>query len=238
MTKEKICADCKKWEMGETWGTGRGKTIVECRGWCCKTPWRKPRWNYQSVCGSFDPREQTSLILHGQGYPTEEQLQEIDDEIRNFLNKDNMKQQEQPKRDKAAEYAEVVGRRFRPTFDSPIDYFEIRGYDAERDMVMTTAHPKQGEPFDDEIEEVYLMAAFENGDYKAINPYPRNAGDFPETMVLHNYDMPPAPPVRKQKFCGPCCDRCQHRFGTTSNRDWCSSHYENDKCYRFKLDKQ
>ena len=40
------------------------------------------------------------------------------------------------------------------------------------------------------------------------------------------------------KFCGPCCDRCQHRFGTTSNRDWCSSHYENDKCYRFKLDKQ
>jgi hypothetical protein len=238
MTKEKICADCKKWEMGETWGTGRGKTIVECRGWCCKTPWRKPRWNYQPVCGSFDPREQTSLILHGQGYPTEEQLQEIDDEIRNFLNKDNMEQQEQPKRDKAAEYAEVVGRCFRPTFDSPIDYFEIRGYDAERDMVLTTAHPKQGDPFDDEIEEVYLMGAFENGDYKAINPYSRGAGEFPETMVLHNYDMPPAPPVRKQKFCGPCCDRCQHRFGTTSNRDWCSSHYENDKCYRFKLEKQ
>lgn len=139
---------------------------------------------------------------------------------------------------KEQQYAELKGRRFRPTFCSPIDYFEIRGYDAERDMVLTTAHPKQGEPFDDEIEEVYLMAAFENGDYKAVNPYPRNAGGFPETMVLHNYDMPPAPPVRKQKFCGPCCDRCQHRFGTTSNRDWCSSHYENDKCYRFKLEKQ
>jgi len=148
-----------------------------------------------------------------------------------------MEQWEQPNRDKVAEYAEVVGRRFRPTFDSPIDYFEIRGYDAERDMVLTTAHPKQGSPFDDEIEEVYLMGAFETGDYKVINPYPRNAGEFPETMVLHNYAMPPSPPVRKQKFCGPCCNRCQHRFGTTSNRDWCSSHYDSNKCYRFKLEK-
>ena len=148
-----------------------------------------------------------------------------------------MGEQEQPKRDKAAEYAEVVGRRFRPTFDSPIDYFEIRGYDAERDMVLTTAHPKGGSPFDDEREERYVMGACETGEYEAIDAYPKNVGEFPNTMVLHNYHMPPAPMPRQQKFCGPCCDRCQHRFGTTSNRDWCSSHYDNNKCYRFKLEK-
>ena len=233
---EPICADCKKWEMGETWGTGRGKTIVECRGWCCKTPWRKPRWNYQSVCGSFDPREQTSLILHGQGYPTEEQLQEIDEEIMNFLNKDGMEQQEPPKRDKAAEYAQVAGRRFRPTFDSPIDYFEIRGYDAERDMVLTTAHPKVGSAFDDEIEERYLVGAFETGDYVAL---PMAAQPGETVYVLHTYHMPETTrAVRQQKFCGPSCARCHHRFGTTSNAAWCKTHWQQSRCYRFKLEKQ
>jgi hypothetical protein len=37
-----------------------------------------------------------------------------------------------PNREK--QYGELKGRRFRPTFSSPIDYFEIRGYDAERDI--------------------------------------------------------------------------------------------------------
>ena len=30
---------------------------------------------------------------------------------------------------KEQQYAKLKGRRFRPTFSSPIDYFEIRGYD-------------------------------------------------------------------------------------------------------------
>ena len=147
-----------------------------------------------------------------------------------------MEQQEQPKRDKAAEYAEVVGRCFRPTFDSPIDYFEIRGYDAERDMVLTTAHPKEGDSFDDEIEERYLMGAFENGDYKAINDKPVGEQTF-EIMARPYSDMMPPTEVPR-RFYGPCCDRCQHRFGTTSNSEWCRNHYENNKCYRFKLEKK
>lgn len=44
------------------------------------------------------------------------------------------------------------------------------------------------------------------------------------------------PKERKQIFHGPCCDRCQHRFGTTSNKHWCGSHWTNDRCNRFKLD--
>lgn len=40
----------------------------------------------------------------------------------------------------------------------------------------------------------------------------------------------------KQVFNGPCCDRCQHRFGTTSNKKWCSNHWTNDRCNRFKLE--
>lgn len=137
---------------------------------------------------------------------------------------------------KASQYAELVGRKFRPTFDSPIDHFTIRGYDEERDTVLTTAHPKEGEPFDDEIEERYLMGAFETGEYKAVNenPIPDYEREF--TIMAHPYldIMGPVNP-RKQKFCGPSCDRCKHRFGTTSNRDWCSRNYQREKCYRFKL---
>lgn len=135
--------------------------------------------------------------------------------------------------DKATEYAKVVGRKFRPTFDSLFDYFTIRGYDEDRDMVLTTDYPKDGEPFDDEIEEEYLMGAFENGDYAPIE----QRWDEPHTYVIHNYDMPHPPKPAKQKFCGPCCNRCQHRFGRTSNAHWCEQNYQREKCYRFKLEK-
>ena len=69
---------------------------------------------------------------------------------------------------KEQQYADLKGRRFRPTFSSNIDFFEIRGYDSERDMVLTTAHPKGGSAFDDEIEERYLAGAFETGVYVAL----------------------------------------------------------------------
>lgn len=142
------------------------------------------------------------------------------------------REEEQPERDKAAEYAKVVGRKFRPTFDSPIDHFTIRGYDKERDMVLTTAHPKEGSPFDDEIEERYLMGAFETGDYEPVYP---DSWSKPQTYTIHNYDMPTPPKPLKQKFCGPCCNRCQHRFGNTSNACWCQDHWQQERCYRFKL---
>lgn len=138
---------------------------------------------------------------------------------------------------KEQQYAELKGRRFRPTFSSPIDYFEIRGYDAKRDMVLTTAHPKEGSPFDDEIEERYLVGAFETGDYKAVNDMPVDERTF-DIMARPYLDMTPPMVTRKQQFNGPCCDRCQHRFGTTSNREWCQQHYQSNRCYRFKLEKQ
>ena len=136
---------------------------------------------------------------------------------------------------KEQQYAELKGRRFRPTFSSLIDYFEIIGYDAERDMVLTTAHPKDGSPFDDEIEERYLVGAFETGEYKAVNDMPVDERTFDIMARPYRYMMPPVV-TRKQKFNGPCCDRCQHRFGTTSNHEWCQQHYQNNRCYRFKLE--
>ena len=132
---------------------------------------------------------------------------------------------------KVQQYADLKGRRFRPTFSSDIDFFEIRGYDAERDMVLTTVHPKDGSAFDDEIEERYLVGAFETGEYVAINLLP--------VYVLPNYNMPETiRAVRQQKFCGPSCARCHHRFGTTSNAAWCETHWQQSRCYRFKLEKQ
>ena len=161
---------------------------------------------------------------------------EVADNIYDIMDDTQAEKQEEqkPERDKAKEYARLVGRRFRPTFTSNIDHFEFRGYDAERDMVLTRAFPKEGNPFDDEIEEAYLAGGFENGDYEPDYP---DSWSEPHTYVLHNYDMPPAPKPLEQKFCGPCCNRCQHRFGRTSNAHWCEQNYQREKCYRFKLEK-
>ena len=60
------------------------------------------------------------------------------------------------------------GFKFKPTFSSNIDFFEVRGIDEERDMVLTIVHPKTGFPFNDEIERVYYDSAFLTGDYVTI----------------------------------------------------------------------
>ena len=62
----------------------------------------------------------------------------------------------------------IVGTRFKPTFESNILYFKVRGYDAERGMVLTTAFPKEGKPFDDEIEALTLLNAFKAGEYERM----------------------------------------------------------------------
>ena len=88
-----ICAECKKWTMGETWGTNPiGKdhgTIVECKGWCLAKPNKRKRWNYQPAhkCKLFDPSEQDTLIISGRGLPTQEQLDTIINFVETKLNK-------------------------------------------------------------------------------------------------------------------------------------------------------
>lgn len=132
------------------------------------------------------------------------------------------------------DYKDIVGRRFRPTFESNINYFKIRGYDIDRNMVLTIAFPKKGEPFDDEIEASTLLAAFKIGDYERI----REAWEQEHTYQLYLNPYHSLMDERKPlevKFTGPCCARCQHRFGNTSNREWCATHYKNENCYRFKL---
>ena len=61
-----------------------------------------------------------------------------------------------------------AGFKFKPTFYSNIDFFEVRGIDESRDMVLTIVHPKTGFPFNDEIERVNYDSAFFTGDYVAI----------------------------------------------------------------------
>lgn len=60
-----------------------------------------------------------------------------------------------------------TGFKFKPTFSSPIDFFEVRGIDEKRNMVLTIVYPKNGEPFNDEIEKPYYEGAFITGDYIA-----------------------------------------------------------------------
>jgi len=61
-----------------------------------------------------------------------------------------------------------IGFKFKPTFSSNIDHFEVRGIDEKRDMVLTTVYPKSGFSFEDEIERVYYDSAFMTGDYVAV----------------------------------------------------------------------
>lgn len=136
---------------------------------------------------------------------------------------------------KSEMYKKLVGRKFRPTFKSNIDHYEIRGYDDATEMVFTRVYPLDGMPFDDKIKEKYLIGAFETGDYEVCDrpKFPNND----RTFVIHNYHDVLKPREKAQLFNCQCCDRCVHRFGTTSNREWCIKHIGNDKCYRFKLDK-
>jgi len=126
------------------------------------------------------------------------------------------------------------GSRFKPTFESNILYFKVRGYDAERDMVLTTVFPKEGNTFEDEIEARILFDAFETGDYERI----REAYEQEQTYQFYlnpYFSLIGEQKLLDVKFTGPCCARCKHRFGNTSNRDWCATHYKNENCYRFKL---
>lgn len=138
---------------------------------------------------------------------------------------------------KTTQYADLKGRRFRPTFSSNIDYFEIRGYDAERDMVLTTAHPKSGSAFDDEIKERYLVGAFEMGEYVAL-PMAAQPGETVHVLTNPYADLHRPVSPRQSEFTGPSCARCHHRFGTTSNATWCKTHWQQSRCYRFKLEKR
>ena len=132
------------------------------------------------------------------------------------------------------DYKDIVGRRFRPTFESNINYFKIRGYDSERNMVLTIAFPKEGEPFDDEIEASTLLAAFKIGDYERIREVWEQEHTYQFYLNPYYSLMGERKPLEVM-FTGPCCARCRHRFGNTSNREWCATHYKSENCYRFKL---
>lgn len=62
-----------------------------------------------------------------------------------------------------------LGFKFRPTFDSNIDHFEVRGYDEVKNHILTTVYPKNGQPFPSSIELDYYEAAFEIGEYVPYN---------------------------------------------------------------------
>lgn len=128
-----------------------------------------------------------------------------------------------------------IGSRFKPTFESNILYFKVRGYDTERNMVLTTAFPKEGQPFDDEIEALTLLNAFKAGEYERIREIWEREQTDPSYLYQYYYSLIGERMPLEVEFTGPCCARCKHRFGNTSNRDWCATHYKNENCYRFKL---
>ena len=132
----------------------------------------------------------------------------------------------------------LVGNRYKPSFDSNIDYFTVRGYDEEKDMVLTTIHPRgKSNPFEDSIERKYFEGALETGDYVACGS-DKKPDDYPE-YSSHLYHLLPDVGIKgvghANEFTGPCCGRCVNRFGKTMN--YCSAHCSDTNCYRFKFDR-
>ena len=89
---KQYCVDCSHWTMGDTWGTPQGRDhgygfTVECKGWCLAKPNKRKRWNYSPAtkCLLFDKRKRIGLIMEGQGLPTEEQLETIQNFIEENL---------------------------------------------------------------------------------------------------------------------------------------------------------
>ena len=128
-----------------------------------------------------------------------------------------------------------IGLKFKPSFSSEIDHFEVRGYDEQKDMVLTTVFPKSGNSFDDSIEARYFNGAFETGEYVVCEKDENTAIAMPDVPLFMYRD--PFEDNKQEVFDGPCCGRCQHRFGTTSNKKFCVSHCNDERCYRFKLEK-
>lgn len=62
-----------------------------------------------------------------------------------------------------------IGFKFVTAFPSNIHHFEVRGYDKEKDLVLTTVYTKDGQSFEDSIEAVYYDAAFDIGDYRVMS---------------------------------------------------------------------
>ena len=61
-----------------------------------------------------------------------------------------------------------LGFKFRPTFASDIDHFEVRGYDEVKNHILTTVYMNSGHHFEDSIELDSYEAAFEIGEYVPI----------------------------------------------------------------------
>lgn len=130
-------------------------------------------------------------------------------------------------------YQDLIGKKFKPTFETEVDHYEIRGYDESREMVLTTVYTKGGHSFEDEIEEKYLAGALATGDYVPIHDHPKVK---PVMMTLTNpYNAEALAIVKGVKFQGPCCSRCVNRYGG-SNRRYCEAHCNDDNCLRFKLE--
>ena len=61
---------------------------------------------------------------------------------------------------------DLIGLKFKPTFESNIAFFEIHGYNDETDIVHTIVHCKNGYTFTDCIEREMLFNGIEIGEYK------------------------------------------------------------------------
>ena len=90
--KERYCADCTKWQPGNTWGTGEAKNgfLVGSLGVCCRFPKkRKPCWNYKIACKHFEKEPRKGFVYSGQGPVTTEDLKNIGELIDEMTNENN-----------------------------------------------------------------------------------------------------------------------------------------------------
>ena len=70
----------------------------------------------------------------------------------------------------------------------------------------------------------------------ALGELPKMPNDTTLAYVPDTRSVPELFDSGEQIYDGPCCQRCEHRFGD-SNHKYCMEHCNDEKCSRFKLEK-
>ena len=78
METNRICANCKKWHMGDAWCVNSEDedhgVLVNCLGYCRD---HRKRWNWEEPCSFFKPRKEIGFTVSGQGEPDLETMMYI-----------------------------------------------------------------------------------------------------------------------------------------------------------------
>lgn len=116
--------------------------------------------------------------------------------------------------------------------DENLKYYKLSGEGIEANIVVA-CKPDEVERLFKKFEGYTLEETECPKDAQIVSAEPRIN---PEPFMLRNpYAYLPRDPMEREAWEGKCCDRCKNRYNLRS--DFCYKHQNDDRCYRFKLER-